>query len=32
MIFNNVNFDTYFKDYPTGDGYFGKYGGCFIEP
>ncbi len=32
MNFNNVNFDTYFKDYPNEQGYFGRYGGCFIEP
>ncbi len=32
MNFNNVNFDTYFKNYPDEDGYFGKYGGCYIEP
>ena len=32
MNFNNVNFDTYFKDYPNEQGYFGRYGGCYIEP
>ncbi len=32
MDFNNVNFDTYFRDYPDKDGYFGKYGGCYISP
>ncbi len=32
MNFNNVNFDTYFKDYPDEKGYFGRYGGCYIEP
>ncbi len=32
MNFANVNFDTYFKDYPDENGYFGKYGGCFISP
>ena len=31
MIFNNVDFDTYYKDYPTKEGYFGKYGGVFID-
>ena len=31
MILNNVNFDTYFKNYPDKDGYFGKYGGCYIS-
>lgn len=30
MKFNNVDFDTYFKNYPTNDGYFGKYGGVYI--
>ena len=32
MNFNNVNFDTYFKNYPDEKGYFGSYGGCYIEP
>ena len=32
MNFNNLNFDTYFKNYPDENGYFGKYGGCYIEP
>ncbi len=31
MVFNNVNFDTYFKNYPNAEGYFGKYGGCFVN-
>ncbi len=30
MKLNNVDFDTYFKNYPTNDGYFGKYGGDYI--
>ena len=30
MKFNNVDFDTYFKNYPTKDGFFGKYGGVFV--
>ncbi len=30
MEFNNINFDTYFKNYPDDKGYFGKYGGSFI--
>lgn len=30
MIFNNVNFDTYFKNYPDEKGYFGKYGGAYV--
>ncbi len=32
MNFNNVNFDTYFRNYPDEKGYFGPYGGCYIEP
>ena len=32
MNFNNVNFDTYFKNFPDEKGYFGPYGGCYIEP
>ena len=32
MIYNNVDFDTYFKKYPDNDGFFGKYGGCYIKP
>ena len=32
MVFNNVDFDTYFKKYPDADGFFGKYGGCYIKP
>ena len=32
MNFNNVNFDPYFKNYPDEKGYFGRYGGCYIEP
>ncbi len=32
MIYNNVDFDTYFKNYPDAKGYFGKYGGSFIAP
>ena len=31
MNFNNVNFDTYLKNYPDRDGYFGKYGGAYIS-
>ena len=31
MNFNDINFDTYFKNYPDKDGYFGKYGGCYIS-
>ena len=31
MIFNNVDFDTYLKNYPNAQGFFGKYGGCYIS-
>jgi len=31
MILNNVNFDTYFKNYPDENGYFGRYGGAYIS-
>ncbi len=30
MNFNGVDFDTYLKNYPDADGYFGKYGGAYI--
>ena len=30
MKFNEVDFDTYLKDYPNKDGFFGKYGGVYI--
>lgn len=32
MKFNNIDFDTYFKNYPDANGYFGKYGGVYIQP
>lgn len=32
MKFNNVDFDTYLKRFPDENGYFGKYGGAYIEP
>ena len=32
MKFNNVDFDTYFKNYPDAEGYFGNYGGSYIPP
>jgi len=32
MMFNDVNFDTYFKHYPDKKGYFGKYGGSYVSP
>ena len=31
MILNNVDFDTYFKNYPDDNGYFGRYGGVFVS-
>ena len=31
MIFNNVDFDTYFRNYPSPEGFFGKYGGCYVN-
>ena len=32
MNFNGIDFDTYFKQYPDANGYFGKYGGAYISP
>ncbi len=32
MIYNNVDFTTYFKNYPDENGFFGKYGGCYVAP
>ena len=32
MIHNGIEFDTYFKNYPDANGYFGKYGGVYITP
>ena len=31
MNFGGVDFDTYFKHFPDKDGFFGKYGGCYIS-
>ena len=31
MNFNGVDFDTYFRNYPDRDGFFGRYGGCYIS-
>ena len=31
MKLNNVDFDTYFKNYPDKNGYFGKYGGAYVS-
>lgn len=32
MIYNDINYDNYLKNYPTDDGFFGKYGGSYIPP
>ena len=32
MIFNKIDFETYFKHYPDAKGFFGKYGGSFVSP
>ena len=31
MIHNNIDFGTYFNNYPDQNGYFGKYGGSFVS-
>ena len=31
MKYNGIEFDTYLKNYPDRNGYFGKYGGSYIE-
>ena len=31
MNFNGIDFETYFKHYPDKNGFFGKYGGCYIS-
>jgi len=31
MIFNGVDFDTYFRNYPDDNGYFGPYGGAYVS-
>ena len=31
MLYNGIDFDTYFKNYPDANGYFGRYGGCYIS-
>lgn len=30
MNYNGVDFETYFKNYPDANGYFGRYGGAYI--
>ena len=32
MNYGGINFDTYLKDYPDREGYFGKYGGAYVAP
>ena len=32
MTLNNIDFNTYFKNYPDANGYYGKYGGAYIAP
>ena len=31
MQFNGIDFDTYLKNYPDKNGYFGRYGGAYIS-
>ena len=31
MNFNGIDFNTYFKNYPDDKGYFGKYGGVYVN-
>ena len=31
MKLNNVDFETYFNNYPDKDGYFGRYGGVYVD-
>ena len=32
MKLHNVDFDTYFNNYPDKNGFFGKYGGAYVSP
>ena len=32
MKYNDIEFNTYFKNYPDTNGFFGKYGGSYIPP
>ena len=32
MKYNDIEFNTYFKNYPDSNGFFGKYGGSYIPP
>lgn len=31
MIYNNIDFETYFKHYPDEKGFFGRYGGAYVS-
>jgi len=31
MKYNGIDFDTYYKNYPDAEGYFGKYGGAYVS-
>ena len=31
MIYNGIDFDTYLKNYPNAEGYYGPYGGAYIS-
>ncbi len=31
MILNNVDYETYFQNYPDKDGFFGRFGGCYVN-
>ena len=31
MKLGNVDFNNYAKNYPSADGFFGKYGGCYVS-
>ena len=32
MQLNGIDFETYLKNYPDANGFFGKYGGAFVSP
>ncbi len=32
MKYNDIDFNTYFKNYPDENGFFGKYGGAYVSP
>jgi tryptophan synthase beta chain len=32
MIYGGIDFDTYLKNYPNEEGYFGRYGGVYVSP